>query len=155
LAAARKALRERLARRGIALGSVLTALALVPGTGQAAVPVALAKSAVRAGVGAATGQTASTASATAVALANEVSRTMAGNHFKTATALLVVIGLAVGAGAMTTPAEKPSVSAEKPSVAAAEARRPADAAKTLTIRGRIVDADDRPVPGAKLLLWSP
>jgi RNA polymerase sigma factor (sigma-70 family) len=101
LALARQRLRQRLARRGVSLASVLCAVALGPGA-NAAVPVALAGATVEAGMQFAAGKAAGAVSVQAIALAEGGVRAMSGARIKIATVLLLFLTLAgVGAGLFT------------------------------------------------------
>jgi Tol biopolymer transport system component len=93
LTRARKLLRDRLARRGVTLTSVLAALALARHAASAAVPPGLAHAAVRSATLAAAGRTA-TAGALSVqtaALVEGVVKTMGTTSFKAATALALAL----------------------------------------------------------------
>jgi RNA polymerase sigma factor (sigma-70 family) len=96
---ARKRLQERLARRGISLGTVLGAVALAGGA-QAAVPGPLFQTTVRAAFGYATAPGAAEVSANVAALAHGVSRNLLLSKLKLAWVLVLAVGLA-GAGAVS------------------------------------------------------
>lgn len=101
LAAARKQLQRRLARRGLALSAVLAAAALGRGSGAAAVPDALTRASVRAAFEYAVSKAAPAGviSTPAAALADDVIRAMALAKGGIALALLLmagIVGAAVG-----------------------------------------------------------
>jgi RNA polymerase sigma factor (sigma-70 family) len=161
LARARQRLRQRLARRGIQLSAVLAALSVTRGAGEAAVPAALASSAVRFGLSVAAGGPAAAIPSHVAALAAGVTRAMFLNKAKTITALLLVAGLLVaGAGALVRqalaagepPAERqtPEVRGDNPGPAAA--KQVAGDKDAVTYGGHVVGSDGRPVAGAKLYL---
>lgn len=146
-------LHARLARRGVALSAALVAAALTR-TATAAVPGVLVGSTARAALG-------WTASAGAGALADVTLRTMGAGKAKIAAALVLVLGLtALGVGALGRGAAAPA-GAEASNLAAPTAdKQPARPAKPgpaapepgeqVTLTGRVVDAQDRPVAGAQV-----
>src|SRR5262245_1945898 len=91
LAEARRRMQERLARRGLTVAAALCAAAAAADTASA-VPPALVTTTVGAALGARVG-TAAGVSARVVALANGVTKSMFASKVKTATALLLAIGL--------------------------------------------------------------
>jgi RNA polymerase sigma factor (sigma-70 family) len=121
LTTARRRLARRLARHGLALsGGALTA-ALTQGAASACVSSPLAASTARAAVGvAAGGAAAAVVSARAAVLAEGTVRAMYMTKLKTATILLLVAGIAVGAGLLA----HPHTAAEQPGAKATE-KRPA------------------------------
>jgi RNA polymerase sigma factor (sigma-70 family) len=124
LALARQLLRQRLARRGVALTAALCAVALAP-SAHAVVPVTLARLTVEAVVRFTVGGGAS-ASVQAVTLAEGVLRAMTVTKIRTAALLLLVLAVAgAGAGLLTLQAL-----AGKP----AEGERPAAASPTAPAR---------------------
>jgi RNA polymerase sigma factor (sigma-70 family) len=157
LARARQRLRQRLARRGIQLSAVLAALALAREAGRAAVPAALAGATVRFGLSAAAGGPAAAIPSHVAALAAGVTRAMCLSKAKTATALLVVLGLVVaGASALTRRALATPPEAAKPQAGArpSAAVKPGPAGEKdgrVEVRGRVLDPEGKPVPGAKLV----
>jgi RNA polymerase sigma factor (sigma-70 family) len=147
LARARTLLRTRLARRGVALpASLLTAATVSP---------ALIQAAVRASVLARGGAS----PAPAASLAEGVLKATGIARLKTATAALLALGallLAVGVWAHQT--EPPGVTTEQPRP---EAKRPPQQpaeARTMTVSGRVLDADGKAVADAEVVVvargWS-
>jgi len=119
LTTARRTLARRLARHGLALSGAALAAALTQGAASACVSSPLVASTARAAVGVAAGQAAAAVvSAGAAALAERTLRAMYMTKLKTATILLLVAGIAVGAGLLArqpTAAEQPGAKAtEKP-----------------------------------------
>jgi RNA polymerase sigma factor (sigma-70 family) len=158
LARARKRLREQLARRGISLSAVLTALA-VSGTSRAALPPRLARSVSEAATRLGAGTPVTGLSAKALSLAEGVTTTMLSNKFKLAAVfLLSLCALGIGLGVFARPAPHEAASFQL----AEEQRQVSDlpprvtatkpTADTVIVRGRVVGADREPVPGAKLYL---
>jgi RNA polymerase sigma factor (sigma-70 family) len=155
LSQARKELLRRLGRRGVSLSAALCAAALSREAASAAVPGALAKTAVRAAL-------AGAASAPVAALARGVTRAMFLTRGKTAvSAVLLAAGLLATAalgrhdGAPRAPAGGMPTSKSKE--ARAEGTAPAgkeEAAGTVEVSGRVLDPDGKPVTGAKLYLAS-
>ncbi|HZU39358.1 MAG TPA: sigma-70 family RNA polymerase sigma factor [Gemmataceae bacterium] len=165
LTRARQLLRQRLARRGIELSSILAALAVADGTGQAAVPTILAKEALRISLLGAAGWTAAeTIPAKIAALAAGVSRAMGFAKVKMVSIILLAVSLTVaGAGLLARQAlantEQPSgrqasaLSQPKPEhvVLKPTPRLPvADERGRLVYAGRVLGPDGRPVAGAKI-----
>jgi RNA polymerase sigma factor (sigma-70 family) len=95
LAEARKRMQQRLAGRGLTLSAALCAVAAATDTASA-LPPALVTTTVSAALGGRAG-TAAGVSARAAALANGVTRAMFASKVKTATALLLAVGLLVTA----------------------------------------------------------
>jgi RNA polymerase sigma factor (sigma-70 family) len=143
----RDLLRRRLASRGVALSALLCATAVAP----RAAAEALVASAVRAAGGA--------VSARASALAEGVTRAMLTGKLKVATAVLLVVGLLAGAGALARqapaanepPAESQKSEATKPQPGPAAAKPAAnEKADAVEVSGRVVDPDGKPFAGAKV-----
>ncbi len=157
LARARRRLRERLARRGIQLSAVLAALSVAQGSGEAAVPAALAGATVRFGLSVAAGEPAAAIPSPVAALAAGVTRAMLLSKAKIATALLVALGLvAAGAGAWArrAPAAPPEEAKPQAGAKPAAAGKPAPGAGKegpVEVRGRVLDPEGKPVPGARLV----
>jgi RNA polymerase sigma factor (sigma-70 family) len=165
---ARRLLQTQLARRGIHLGALLAALSVAE-SGRAAVPAALAQSAVRSGLlVVAGGSAAGVIPARVAALATGVTRAMSLTKAKIATAVLLAIGLLAGAGALACRAlaaketEKPSAteSVSDPKTEARPAKadpkpQTADDKDSIAYGGRVLGPDGRLVAGAKLYvtLW--
>jgi RNA polymerase sigma factor (sigma-70 family) len=97
LAVAKKQLQERLARRGIALSTVLAAAALAAGGGRAAVPALLGEATVRAALAYAAGGTtaAGLVSPRIAAIVGGVTRALFATRLKIATALLLATAVVV------------------------------------------------------------
>jgi RNA polymerase sigma factor (sigma-70 family) len=152
----REQLRQRLARRGLALSAGLFGTALAADA--APVWAGLVKTTARAALLYAAGRPTDAAGipTRAAALAEGVLKTMLATKCKTVTALFLVASLVVGAGAClhrTLAAQPPAD--PKP---AAEAPRPreqppaADEGKVRTVSGRVLGPDGQPLAGVKLYL---
>jgi RNA polymerase sigma factor (sigma-70 family) len=164
---ARRRLQQQLARRGIKLGALLAALAVAESGSQAAVPLRLTSAALRCGLWVAAGGLGHPAAGpiprAVAALAAGVTRAMFFTKARIATALLLAAGALAGASfwaQQALPAKEadtPPVPAAPGQVERAPARPPVRAAEhksaeTFTYKGRVLDADGRPVAGAKLYL---
>jgi RNA polymerase sigma factor (sigma-70 family) len=146
-------MRLRLARRGVALPNALLAAGLTQG-GRTAVPAALTGSTLRAGLLTANGQAvAGVVSAEAAALAAGAVRALAAGKARAVGALLVVAAVLGMAAALL--ASGPPAAAEKPEAkpAAVEAR-PADDGNKVTVTGRVLDADGKPLAGAEVAVMA-
>ena len=164
---ARDILRSRLIRRGVALSAATlatnlgrSALASVPpGWVEAAVKAAAGMNATATRI--AIGEIVST---TAAALARESLRAMLWGQLRAAAAsvvfLVALVGMARGLGTFgQEPAgvgqaprmQKPRSAPEGPP-APAKGEKPADPGESAAYRGRVVDAEGRPVAGAELYL---
>jgi RNA polymerase sigma factor (sigma-70 family) len=162
LTRARQLLQQRLARRGIKLSALLSALSLAERAGRAGLPARLAQVAIRSGLWVAAGEPAAGVIPPHVAtLAAGVTRAMFRTKAKVATAVLCAIGLFAAAGALTCPAldarEAEPPAAQEKDTRPAKPDQPApatDAEPPATIRakGRVLDPDDKPVAGAKVYL---
>src|SRR5262249_8744749 len=99
---ARQRLRQRLSRRGIQMSAVMAALSVLNGVGKAAIPHALAQSAIRFGLSVAAGNSAAGVIPSHIAaLAAGVTRAMFVTKTKLALAVLFALGLfAAGAGVL-------------------------------------------------------
>ncbi len=164
LTRARERLRHQLARRDIHLGALLAALSVAEGAGRAALPAALAKATSRFGLSVAAGEPAAGVIPSQVAaLAAGVSRAMFLTKAKIALAMLLVVGLlAGGAGVLTCRAllagkEQPAAPPAAKSAQPASEKKPgpqkeAEAAdkNAVTVSGRVLGPDGKPVAGAKL-----
>jgi RNA polymerase sigma factor (sigma-70 family) len=160
LSEARKLLQRRLAHRGVLLSAVLSAAA-VGRAGAAAACTALAEETVAAALsftahaGGAVG-----APARAAALAAAVGRQMLAGKLKVATAVLLLASVVAGAGLMaregTAAAEgTPAASSSPPAARKTAAPRATPGAVEqdgITLRGRVLDPDGRPLAGASLYL---
>jgi RNA polymerase sigma factor (sigma-70 family) len=149
----RRCLRARLARRGIALPAAILALGLTCGA-KAAVPAGWVGATVSAAAHPATGATA------AGALAESVLRGMSATPLRWVAALLVLGTLIFATGALTRqaqaqrpdaaePAPPPPADAP-PATQPALPAKPAEEAEKTAITGRVVDADGKPVAGARV-----
>jgi RNA polymerase sigma factor (sigma-70 family) len=162
LSQARKHLQRRLSRCGLSLSAVLGAAALSAETAKA-VPAALAAATVRAAVLVAAGQPAAAgvASAQAAALAKGVSRVMFTAKLKTITLYMLAAGLvAFGAGvALTREASAPPPPEQPPMPPPAPVAPPRPRAAVeekgdaVTVHGRVLDPEGKPVAGAEVTLW--
>jgi RNA polymerase sigma factor (sigma-70 family) len=158
LARARQRLRQQLTRRGIDLSAVLAALAVAAGASEAAVPAALAGAAVAFGLSVAAGESAVAGIPSHIAaLAAGVTRAMFLTKAKLATALLLALGLvAAGASALAhqalaSPPEaaRPQANAKLPTPV--KPPMPSEKDSVVDVRGRVLDPEGKPVPGAKLV----
>jgi len=165
LTKARLRLRDRLIRRGVTAGAVGAVLAESTAGVRAAVPAALARSAVAAAAGGAS-------SATAAALTTVLIRSMLMTKLKIASACIlaafaVATASVVAVGALGPDEPKAAIKAPgfgkatvvavptPPRVASSEPQPPAESGPG--IEGRIVDLEGRPVAGARVEitdLWS-
>jgi RNA polymerase sigma factor (sigma-70 family) len=155
LTRARKLLRDRLARRGIALSAVLTALTLAAHGKAAAPPAALARCTVQAALALARGEAAGVVSAHVLSLVKGGTSAMFLTKAKAATALLLAAAVVTaGLGALTLRtlaargAEGQRREAPKPPAAAARPQDP----DTLVVKGKVLGPEGKPFAGAKLLL---
>jgi RNA polymerase sigma factor (sigma-70 family) len=145
-------LRDRLARRGLTLSGALLAAGLTEGATRAAVPAQLAATTVRAAAGPVCGS--------AAELAGQILHGMAAAKLKIVTAVVLAVGAAVlGAGVLLRqlPAQAaagtgtPKAAAPRPAGKPAGPARPA-AGDQVTVNGRIVDAANKPLAGARVAL---
>jgi RNA polymerase sigma factor (sigma-70 family) len=162
---ARERLRARLRRRGLELSLGLFAAVLSTRSVSAQVPAALAQATLRAAVKVAArgGIVAGMVSAPVAALVQGASKSMFTRQAKIATALLLGLCIAVGASgvvrhhaaaadppaAQQNQAEKPNALAEG---APPEGQPKPDPEATVEVRGRVLDPEGKPLPGAKLYL---
>jgi RNA polymerase sigma factor (sigma-70 family) len=165
LSRARRLLQGRLERRGIQLTALLAALSVAERGGRAALPVLLARTAVRGGLSAAARGLPGAIPAHVAALAAGVTRAMFLTRAKMVVLVLLATGLIATGGSMlchhaaldtsggvehASPPLRPSdISAKAASVEVAAGRQKTDAVK---VGGRVLDPDGRPVPGAKLFI---
>ncbi|HTU90642.1 MAG TPA: sigma factor-like helix-turn-helix DNA-binding protein [Gemmataceae bacterium] len=126
LAQARKEMQQFLSQKGVTLATVLTAAGIAESAVSACVPPLLAASSVRVAMLFASGTSAAMETAKAVQLAETVLRSMAALPWKTATALLMAVSLAVGGAGMAYHAEatKRTPASEPPNEAVNTARKP-------------------------------
>jgi RNA polymerase sigma factor (sigma-70 family) len=164
LAAARKLLRCRLTRRGLALPAGVLAAALVQGQASASVPARL----VAATTGAAVGAAGAAVAAPVAALVQGGLRVTAAPRTKAVLGIVLTLGLAwAGAGllASETRAPQPARAGNKPGHPAAAqkdagpaggagrgGKRQAAPDGELAVAGRVLDADGRALAGAEVAL---
>ncbi len=157
LATARKRLSQRLGRRGMKLTAVLAASALAMQPASALSPVLLANT-IKAGLATAAGEgMTGIVSASVAELVQTGNAVVSSAKAKAAMALLLATTLFCGAGVwwitMPQAALSPRDPAQTPATAPRGKQKPAD---SLTLRGRVLGPDNKPVAGAKLYLprWS-
>jgi RNA polymerase sigma factor (sigma-70 family) len=140
----RQRLGRQLERRGLALSAGLIVLGVMQGVARAAVPAGLTAATVKAGLAAAT-------RLSALAVWGEaVRRAVAGGKLKCTAAVLLALGaLGLGAGALKhqAQAQRPAEAAAADEPPAAAPARPADE-KKMTVAGRVLGPDGKPVGGA-------
>jgi RNA polymerase sigma factor (sigma-70 family) len=165
LAQARRLLQERLARRGITLSAVLCAATLSLTT--SAAPPALLRITALAGLLRAGGETATgVASASALTLADGVNKAMFLGKVKTATAILLALGLlALGAGLLK---QRAAAAVEKrgsriqergtkvarspipPPPVSIPKKAPTKDGQTMAVSGQVLGPDGKAVAGARV-----
>jgi RNA polymerase sigma factor (sigma-70 family) len=160
---ARRLLQRRLARRGIELTALLAALSVAASASRAALPAALSHATVHFGLMVAAGSVASgMVPAHVAALAAGVTRAIFLNKAKTATALLLAVGVilasagvlvhqALAAEERPAGATRPEGGSPRPALPAKEPPA-SDAKASLSYGGRVLGPDGRPVAGARLYL---
>jgi len=169
LAYARKLLQQRLTRRGLTLSAVLGSVAVSETTSPAAIPALLVRATAKAALAfrVPSAEFAGAISPRITALAEGVSKTMTIAKIKPVTILLLTVSsLAAGAGvlgqrhtARQAPAAPPQSLqvAEKPAIKRNAgqpiASRDAVKGETLTVVGRVLDPQGKPVAGANITLW--
>jgi RNA polymerase sigma factor (sigma-70 family) len=160
LAEARKRLQQRFARRGLTLATALCAGAWTANA-TTAVPAILSRTTIDAALGIAAGQAAaSVVSPPVAALVEGVTQTMFVSKAKLAGLLLLVSGvLAAGVGSHLHRASATPVRQEKPAAAPAsqaekaKIEKPAAAKdEKLTVTGRVLDPDGKPIAGARVFM---
>jgi RNA polymerase sigma factor (sigma-70 family) len=154
LAEARRLLQRRLLRRGVSLAVVLGTAALSEATCSAT----LMQSTLQAACCYAAGNTpALLISASVAELVQGASQTMLLSKIKIATALLLLASV-VGIGIASRRITDPTVSAQPIPQAAAVKQgasgTPKKAEAAIMVRGRVLGADGKPFPGAKVYLWT-
>src|SRR5262249_1491581 len=160
-----------LVRRGLTLSAALLAPVLTQSTAQAALTATLVQATVRSALQLAAGQPlAGRVSAQVAALVEGGLKTMLSTKLKVATAVLLSVSVAAGAGAWshqaragkTGDATKP-LKDSKERLASKEAAKPqsgratptaADDKDSIAYTGRVFDPDGKPIAGAKLYLTS-
>ncbi len=157
----RRLLRDRMARRGAAVGGGLAAI--LAREAAASVPTALAGSTV----GAATGRGA-LASASAISMSGRMMRAMMMSKLLKAAAVVLCAGalaaglipMARGRDPISNPPDRPGFSPPAPrgtAIVDEPARPPDPAAKveTTSLRGRVLDPEGKPFAGAKVYWFGP
>jgi RNA polymerase sigma factor (sigma-70 family) len=161
VARGRGMLRGRLMKHGLTLSAAGLAALLIAGSAPAAVPPLLAKAVLKAARPYAVGQAATTLCSARVAeLVEGGLRTMAVRKVKTA-AVVLLIGLLAGAGALAHGGRPAGEKHEPPAVVARakggepgrDAPKPAaKEAGEVTVSGRVLGPDDKPFAGARLFV---
>jgi RNA polymerase sigma factor (sigma-70 family) len=158
LARARDRLRSRLSRRGMTLAPAVLGTLLIQQHARASVPAAWAEAAVRSAT------TTGAASAAAVALTEEVLKTMAMTQLRTIAAVALTIGGMAGLAAWTfaaprRPADPPKVADPMPQAAPRPAATPIagespqkPGSRKLSASGQVRDEEGKPIAGARVYL---
>jgi RNA polymerase sigma factor (sigma-70 family) len=162
LARARRQLQKRLLARGVSLTATLAAVALGEGAVRAAVAPVLASTTAQAAVlyGSKQGLPAGLVSAQVIHLARGATNAMLLKPARLALLLIALLG-ALGAGAMALPGRGAMPPVDSPAATRDEATPPpsgqappppakGDAAGAVTVAGRVLGPDDKPVAGARL-----
>jgi RNA polymerase sigma factor (sigma-70 family) len=155
----RERLRARLARRGLTFSGALLAAALSRAA-SAAVPAALARAATQAALLSAAGESPGV-SAQAAALADAALRGMSTTRLAVAPVVLLLVGalgMAVLAGMAASGQQRSQAGEALPAgeKARATAQRPGPAEKqTMTVSGRVLAPDGKPVAGARVAVLAP
>jgi RNA polymerase sigma factor (sigma-70 family) len=156
LARAREKLRRGLTRRGFALSTAAIAAMLAPRSAQASVSSLLCDSTTRAAIAFAARRAAGGAlAAPAAAMAQEVLHTMLIHTLKAvALSFLLLAVVATGVGWLARPlvmGDEPKILTPAPARSAPAARATKDdASARMTVVGRVLDPEGRPVPDARL-----
>jgi RNA polymerase sigma factor (sigma-70 family) len=156
LSRARKRLRDRLTRRGVALTTVLAAAAVGANDARAAVPRSVVGPTVNAAARITAGQPLASVpvSAKVLTLVEGVNQAMFLSKCKSAILVLLaagVVGAGLGLAALRSAgADLPPPAPQPPQAPVAE--RPKDARDVVKVRGRVLDPDGKPIAGAKLYL---
>jgi RNA polymerase sigma factor (sigma-70 family) len=168
LAYARKLLQQRLTRRGLTLSAVLGSVAVSEATSQAVLPVLLVRATAKAALTFRTQaiEAAGAISPRIIALAEGVSKTMTISNSKSVMILLLTVtSLTAVAGVFAqrhAAQQEPSAplslqGAEKPAIkrnaGQPTANRDEVRGETLTVAGRVIDPQGKPVAGADITLW--
>ena len=159
----RERLRRRLVCHGLAPSAALAAVLVADSVSSAALPASLATATVRAAAAFAQGQAATAlVSATAAALTEGGLTMMTTIKTKALLALVLLLSVLAGVGAWAGLGQRSRDNTPPPGpVLLAQAGRPEKNQKTdrppqssdqgpIEVRGRVVDPDGKPVPGAKL-----
>jgi RNA polymerase sigma factor (sigma-70 family) len=167
LARGRERLKELLERKGVRLSATALATALAGSGASSAVPLALLQTTAKAAEGIVAGVALeSLVSARAAALLQRGFLVMATMKLKIATGIILLLGaVALGAAALVPHvlAAPPQASEEPPFLSSAQAEqmgsRPASPDRAgpkgqaeITIQGRVLDPEGKPLAGARLLL---
>jgi RNA polymerase sigma factor (sigma-70 family) len=162
LARGRERLKRALERQGVRLSAAALAAALAGSSAAAALPAALLRATARAGLAYAAGQApAGLVSAQAAELLKGGPPAAATGKVKVATAVVLAVGaLGLGAGAarqLTQPVRgAPAAANRLRELPGSEAPRPAATDRKdrneVTLSGRVLGVDGKPLAGAKLLL---
>ena len=158
---ARRLLRSRLSRRGLALSGVVLAEVLSERAALAAVPAGWMDATVAAAMAIATGRaaTAGAVSAAAVALSERMVRSMVMTTMSYHAVVLLAVGGAAGLAATLLAVRPQEGAGRQDAPAAARAapaavkpadRAPGEDAKPVPIAGRVVDPDGKPLPAATI-----
>lgn len=147
---AREMLRKRLSHRGMALSLGVLSAALAQRIASA-MPAVLTAATVRAAASfVSEGSTTGIVSANVVELIEGANQAMFMTRFKMAALLLLALGgVAVGVG-VTARREAPAPATEPPPVEAAKSKTEKTPKETVTVRGRVLDPDGKPVKDARL-----
>jgi RNA polymerase sigma factor (sigma-70 family) len=170
----RKALCERLVRRGVTLSAALLAAAIGEGVARAALPPTTVLSTIKAAALISSGRALAEGlvSAKILTLAQEVSRNMVLTKLKQSVSALLAAGLltAALAGSLALALARagqqakasPAAATPQPTAAsgaqqAGDVKPAENDGKPATVTGRVLGLDDKPVAGAKvyLLHWGP
>jgi len=165
LAEARKRLQRGLRRRGVELTALLAATTLATPP-VSALPAGLISTTTKAALASALGQgTAGVVSAPVAALVKSAASAAVLSKTKMIAMALLLVGVLAGAGVWVSakpqaasqtaePPKSPVASKpQPPQIKNTKATRPEES-KTVTVKGRVVNPDGKPVRGAKLLfLW--
>jgi RNA polymerase sigma factor (sigma-70 family) len=164
VARGRKLLRDWLAKHGLTLSTAGLAALLISSAAPAAAPAVLVKTAIRAALAFAAGQSAAAlCTEQAAGLVKGGLQAMILTKVKTVTLLLLAVSLiATGAGVLAhravaareQPVASPTAEAptQKPEPVAAKPPATPEKSDQVTVSGRVVDSDSKPVAGAKLFL---
>ncbi len=155
LSRARRLLRERLTRRGIAVPAAFLIVGRATSTAKALPPTLASSTAAAAVRFVGPGATATAIPQAAAAIAEGVLRNMFTAYVKTTAAVILIVGgiVGIGAGIVSSkdgkgPAGHQARAITNPTVRMERPAGDADDAGTITVRGEVVDPTGRPVAGA-------